>query len=90
MTSSLVESPVGEFNGPVKGREKFWNRPGGAEAVLRVRAAVLSADDRPSRHFARRPGSPHRRRKAACEIANLFMASAARGRFGFRPAVRYI
>jgi len=65
VTSSLVESLVGEFNARVKGREKFWNRPGGAEAILQVRAAVLSEDDRLGRHFAQRPGSPYRRRKAA-------------------------
>ena len=65
VTSSLVESLVGEFNARVKGREKFWNRPEGAEAILQVRAAVLSEDARLGRHFAQRPGSPYRRRKAA-------------------------
>jgi hypothetical protein len=64
VTSSLVESLVGEFNARVKGREKFWDRPEGAEAILQVRAAVLSDDDRLGRHFALRPGSPYRRRKA--------------------------
>jgi hypothetical protein len=64
VTSSLVESLVGEFNARVKGREKFWNRPGGAEAILQVRAALLSDDDRLADHFAQRPGSPYRRRKA--------------------------
>jgi hypothetical protein len=64
VTSSLVESLVGEFNARVKGREKFWNRPEGAEAILQVRAALLSEDDRLARHFAQRPGSPYRRRKA--------------------------
>jgi len=64
VTSSLVESLVGEFNARVKGREKFWNRPEGAEAILQVRAALLGQDDRLARHFAQRPGSPYRRRKA--------------------------
>jgi hypothetical protein len=64
-TSSLVESLVGEFNARVKGPNKFWNRPDGAEAILQVRAALLSEDDRLQRHFASRPGSPYRRRKAA-------------------------
>jgi hypothetical protein len=64
VTSSLVESLVGEFNARVKGREKFWNRPAGAEAILQVRAAQLSEDDRLARHFAQRPGCPYRRRKA--------------------------
>jgi hypothetical protein len=63
-TSSLVESLVGEFNARVKGKEKFWNRPGGAEAILQVRAALGSEDGRRERHFACRPGSPYRRRAA--------------------------
>jgi hypothetical protein len=63
-TSSLVESLVGEFNARVKGKQKFWNRPAGAEAVLQVRAALLSEDGRLERFFAERPGSPYRRRAA--------------------------
>jgi hypothetical protein len=65
ITSSLVESLVGEFNARVKGREKFWNRPQGAEPILQLRAALLSEDDGLARHFAQRPGNPYRRRKAA-------------------------
>lgn len=61
-TSSLVESLVGEFNARVKGKQKFWNRPAGAEAVLQVRAALLSEDGRLERYFAQRPGSPYCRR----------------------------
>jgi hypothetical protein len=64
VTSSLVESLVGEFNARVKGREKFWNRPQGAEAILQVRAALLSEDNSLARHFAQRPGNSYRRRKA--------------------------
>jgi hypothetical protein len=63
-TSSLVESLVGEINARVKGRSKFWNRPAGAEAILQVRAALLSEDGRLERHFAERPGNPYRRRAA--------------------------
>ena len=64
ITSSLVESLVGQFNSRVKARNKFWNRgeEQGAETILQVRAAVLSEDDRLSRHFAERPGSPYRRK----------------------------
>jgi hypothetical protein len=64
ITSSLVESLVGEFNTRVKGPQKFWNRAegAGAETILQVRAAVLSEDDRLSRHLAERPGSPYRRK----------------------------
>jgi len=65
ITSSLVESLVGEFNARVKSRQKYWNRPEGAEAILQLRAAVLSEDDRLARFFAQRPGNPYRRRKAA-------------------------
>jgi hypothetical protein len=63
-TSSLVESLVGQFNARVKGQQKFWTRPDGAEAVLQVRAALLSEDGRLDRYFAERPGSPYRRRVA--------------------------
>jgi hypothetical protein len=62
VTSSLVESLVGEFNYRVKGKDKHWDRPEGAEAILQVRAAVLSQDDRLARHFATRPGNAYRRR----------------------------
>jgi len=65
VTSSLVESLVGELNARVKSREKFWNRSAGAEAILQLRAAVLSEDDRLARFFAQRPGNPHRRRQVA-------------------------
>jgi hypothetical protein len=64
VTSSLVESLVGEFNARVKGRDKWWNAPDGAEAILQVRAALLSEDDRLAQHFANRPGNPYRRHKA--------------------------
>jgi hypothetical protein len=67
VTSSLVESLVGEFDARVKGRGKFWDRldgPGG-EAMLQLRAAVLSEDDRLARYFAQRPGNPYRRRQPA-------------------------
>jgi hypothetical protein len=64
VTSSWVESLVGEFNGRVKGRDKYWNRSAGAEAILQVRAAVLSEDGRLARYFAERPGNPFRRHQA--------------------------
>ena len=64
VTSSLAESLVGEFNARVKSRQKYWNRPDGAEAILQLRAAVLSEDERLTRFFAQRPGNPYRRRKA--------------------------
>jgi hypothetical protein len=66
ITSSLAESLVGEFNARVKSRQKYWNRPEaeGAEAILQLRAAVLSEDDRLARFFAQRPGNPYRRKAA--------------------------
>ena len=64
ITSSLAESLVGEFNARVKSRQKYWNRPEGAEAILQLRAAVLSEDERLARFFAQRPGNPYRRKTA--------------------------
>ena len=61
VTSSLVESLIKEVNYRVKGTEKFWDRPEGAEAILQVRAAVLSDDDRLATHIENRPGSAFRR-----------------------------
>jgi hypothetical protein len=61
VTSCAVESLIKEFNYRVKGTEKFWNRPEGTERILQVRAAVLSDDDRLSKHLKNRPGSPLRR-----------------------------
>lgn len=62
VTSTLMESLVKEFNLRVKGTEKFWNDPEGAEAILTVRAALLSEDDRFNQFFATRPGCCYRRR----------------------------
>lgn len=62
VTSALMESLVKEVNYRVKGTEKFWNDPSGAEAILQVRAAALCDDDRLARYLARRPGCPYVRR----------------------------
>jgi hypothetical protein len=62
ITSSLVESLVGEFNARVKSRQKYWNRGMHVESMLQLRAAVLSEEGRLERYFAERPGSPYRRR----------------------------
>jgi hypothetical protein len=64
MVSALVESLVKEINWRLKGTEKFWNDPEGAEAILQVRAALLSQDDRLARYMANRPGKLHRRDRA--------------------------
>jgi hypothetical protein len=64
----MVESLIKEMNYRVKGTEKFWDRPDladdqpeGGEAILQVRAALLSDDDRLQRHLESRPGSAFRR-----------------------------
>lgn len=63
VTSSLVESLVGEVNARVKGKQKYWGRGAGAEAILQLRAALLSEDGRLDRYLSERPGSPYRRRQ---------------------------
>jgi hypothetical protein len=62
VTTAWMESLVKEINYRVKGTEMFWNHPQGAEAILQVRAAALSDDDRLSRHLRQRPGQPFLRR----------------------------
>jgi hypothetical protein len=61
VSSSMVESLIKEINYRVKGTEKFWDNPEGVEAILQVRAALLSDDDRLSDYIASRPGSAFRR-----------------------------
>lgn len=61
VSSSMVESLIKEVNYRVKGTEKFWDNPEGAEAILQVRAAQLSDDDRMSDYIAGRPGCASRR-----------------------------
>ena len=46
VTTAWMESLVKEINYRVKGTETFWNNPEGAEAILQIRAAALSEDDR--------------------------------------------
>jgi hypothetical protein len=50
---SPVESLVGESNARVKGEQKHWSRPAGAEPILRPRAALLGGDGRLGRFFRR-------------------------------------
>ena len=69
-TSSLVESLVGEFNARVKGKQKHWLRPAGAESILQLRAAWLSEDERLSRYFANRPGNPFPKKRSSSEKSN--------------------
>jgi hypothetical protein len=60
VTSSMVESLIKEFNYRVKGTEKFWDDPDGGEAILQLRGAVLSDDDRLDRFIEARPGNAFR------------------------------
>lgn len=58
VTSSLAESLVKQVSKRVKGTEKFWNDGPSGEAILQVRAAVISDDDRLQRWIRSRPVSP--------------------------------
>ena len=60
-TSSLIESQVKEFNGRLKGSEKFWHESN-AEAMLELVSRSL-CEDGPTLadYFATRPTSPFRR-----------------------------
>lgn len=51
-SSAPVESTIKQINRRVKGTEKFW-LDGGAEAILQLRAAYLSEDDRASTYWSR-------------------------------------
>jgi hypothetical protein len=62
VTTAWMESLVKEINYRAKGTEMFWNDPAGAEAILQVRAAALSDDDRLTRHLRTRLGCPFTRR----------------------------
>lgn len=62
VTTAWMESLVKEMNYRVKGTEMFWNDPEGAEAILQVRAAALSEDERLARHLRTRAGCAFTRR----------------------------
>jgi hypothetical protein len=69
ISSAPVESTIKQINRRVKGSEKFWLK-GGAEAMLQLRAAYLSEDDRVSAYWSRprpyaRAAGPGRFRRAA-------------------------
>jgi len=52
ISSAPVESTIKLINRRVKGSEKFW-LDGGAEAILQLRAAYLSEDDRANTYWSR-------------------------------------
>lgn len=76
VSTSMVESLIKEINYRVKGTEKFWNRPEGAEAILQVRAAALCDDDRLSEWIRNRRGSYFYRRTTAAS-GPLSLATAS-------------
>jgi len=58
VTSSLAESLVKQISQRVKGTEKFWNDGASGEAILQLRAAVLSDGERLQSWIRNRPISP--------------------------------
>lgn len=62
VTSAPMESLIKQINLRVKGTEMFWDDPDGAEAILHLRAAVLSEDGRLDNYLSKRPGWPFHRR----------------------------
>ncbi len=58
VTSSLAESLVKQISQRVKGTEKFWNDGSPGEAILQLRAAVISDGARLHRWICERPISP--------------------------------
>lgn len=60
ISSAPVESTIKQINRRIKGTDKFWLR-GGAEAIVQLRAAYLSEDDRWEQHWSR----PRKHRRAA-------------------------
>ncbi len=63
VTTAPMESLVKQVNQRTKGTEMFWNDSmKGGEAILQVRAAVLSDDGRLETYLVNRPGHPYVRR----------------------------
>ena len=71
VSSALIESLIKEINYRVKAAEKFWNDDPQGEAILYVRAALLSHDDRLSGHLRHRPGSPYARSRSPAASASV-------------------
>ena len=59
VTSSLAESLVKQISKRVKGTEKFWDDGPRGEAILQIRAAVVSQDHRLERFLRNRAISPY-------------------------------
>lgn len=70
VTSSLAESLVKQVSQRVKGTEKFWNDGASGEAILQLRAAVISDDDRLQKWIRNRPVSPFSPRCRPTSLVN--------------------
>ena len=80
VSSAPVESTIKQINRRVKGSEKFW-LAGGAEAILQLRAAQLSQDDRWTRNWSTPSQTPPRRRLRPARPSHLRRAGT-----GMHPA----
>ncbi len=69
VTSSPMESLIKQINLRVKGTEMTWNDPAGAEAILQIRAAALSEDNRLDDYLRRRAGWQFVRRTTGATAA---------------------
>ena len=69
ITSASTESLVKQMNNRVKGTEMFWDDPDGAEAILQLRAALLSEDDRLRIYLRKRAGVQFVRRSTEAAIS---------------------
>ena len=69
VTSSLAESLVKQISKRVKGTEKIWDDGPRGEAILQIRAAVVSQDQRLARFFRDRPISPYSPRCRSSTLA---------------------
>ncbi len=69
VTSAPMESLIKQINFRVKGTEMFWDDPEGAEAILHIRSAALSEDNRLADYLATRTGCQFQRRTTAAAVA---------------------
>lgn len=61
-TSCLIESQIKEVNRRVKGSEKFWNDGDSGDAILHLKAALISDGTELPDHMSSRPGSQYTRK----------------------------
>lgn len=69
VTSAPMESLIKQINFRVKGTEMFWDDPEGAEAILHIRSAALSEDNRLDDYLSNRPGWQFQRRSTNPTVA---------------------